>query len=199
MACAFQADISDLDNVDVTLDGVESIVRLPTGVLTLANLGNMCSSGFTFGSYILGVAGYPRNPYGDNLKKLQMCSLANQNQVSGPQGTLCGFVYFGLSILCNNRNPTSEPCPSGFSQYIWKKYGDYPTTLWACQKDIINVDDPPGTLCAFHSTVSQHGGIDTKCNGYDPGQGKYPPDYTLYQARIPSELGAPTISLCARS
>lgn len=178
-----------------------AVVQLPTGVLTGPNSQNRCPVGFTKDTRLLGVYNYPK-PYDGDLKDLPGCSLVGENVMIGPKGTLCGFVYFDLHILCNGRDPASEPCPSGFSKLIWSQYGTFPTTVWACEKDIIDTDDPPGTLCGFHSSITQMSGLSGShilCAGYDPGKKKCPLGYEHFQVHGSPWLASPVVSFCARS
>ena len=178
-----------------------TIVQLPTGLLTRPDSNNHCPTGSAPELLFLGIYNYPQ-PHAGDLKNLPSCSLTTENMMFGPIGTLCGFIYFDLHIPCNGRDPASEPCPSTFSKLIWSQYGSYPTTLWTCQKNSTDAEDPPGTLCGFHSSISGMGGFSGShilCAGYDPGRGKCPPDYSHFQTRASAWLASPLISFCARS
>lgn len=179
-------------------------VRLPQGLMTIPYANDTCPTGFKLDAYIIGNYRSSRSTLVissryEELKVLQMCHLLEGNTGVGPQGTLCGFVYFGLQILCGGRSPLSEPCPDGFEKYIWTRTGRYPLTFWACRKSTTNVSELSGTLCGFHSTITSLGGVDIACDGYDLGRGKCPPDYTLYHAYTDVALAGATVSFCAKN
>ncbi|CAF4111246.1 unnamed protein product, partial [Rotaria sp. Silwood1] len=152
-------------------------VRAPTGLLANIQSGNVCPIGYTFGTHFLGIG---TSSCGDLcwflaewIKKFPACSLSDGNATAGSVGTFCGIVFSSLNVLCDNLNPYSEPCPSGYSKYSWTTGGSRPITLSTCQKNPNSLNDRPGTLCGLHSNLDS--GNQVTCNGYYPGRGKCPP------------------------
>ncbi|CAF2929687.1 unnamed protein product [Rotaria sp. Silwood2] len=126
------------------------------------------------------------------MKYFQVCSLTDENATVGSIGTFCGIIFSSWNILCDNLNPYSEPCPSGYSKYSWNT-GVYDITLFTCQKDNTSSNDRPGTLCGFYS--NQDEGNQVPCNGYYPGRGKCPRGYTLREETI---TNVHTLRLCVK-
>ena len=179
-----------------------TVLRIPSGVLTIGYSKDDCPKGFKHEIRLFGVYNYPVDPSGDNLKTLPGCSAVGDDTSVGPIGTLCGLDFLDMHIPCNGLYPIGEPCPPGFTKVIRTQYGLWPTTLWTCKKNVTDAFDFPGTLCGFQSTLNsmtQFGGSHVWCGGYDPGQGKCPPGFTHYQKRLPNELGGLTIYLCAKT
>jgi hypothetical protein len=173
------------------------IIRAPTGLLANVYPGNTCPTGYTFGTYDLGC---PPSLFACSIfsKKplFPACSLADRNAAAGSSGTLCGIVFSSVNILCDNVNPYSEPCPSGYSKYSWVAYSNSPTTLYTCQKDNTSLNDRPGTLCGLHSNLDS--GDQITCDGYYPGRGKCPSGYSLRQGTFPNRNSLGTLSLCVK-
>jgi hypothetical protein len=160
-------------------------VRVPTGLLANIYPGRVCPIGYELGSHTLGCI--TRGTIVNCGNRFQTCSLTDSNTITESNGTFCGIIFSSLNILCDNVNPYSEPCPSGYSKYSWSaELVNNPTTLYTCQKDNIFSNDRSGTLCGFHSSLDK--GDQVTCNGYYPARGKCPPGCILRQGTFPDPL-----------
>ena len=177
-------------------------VRAPTGLLSNVYPNNTCPAGYTFGTHNLGpcpsgsryifLGMCPATP-----RRIPTCSLTDTTTTVGASGTFCGIIFSSLNIPCDNYNPYSGPCPPGYSKFSWSSSEPGPNTLLTCQKGDMSLNDLPGTLCGFHSSLDS--GDQVTCDGYYPNRGKCPSGYTLVQGTIPNGWVSSTLSLCIKN
>lgn len=113
------------------------------------------------------------------------CAKSETDNATPGIGTICGYINYGLKVLCNGRNPYSDACPIGY------KRSDTSSGVVFCYKTDPSIDDLPGTMCGrkllYFMTVKNKPNYEIvtelACDGYYPGRGACPPNYTLHHGR----------------
>ncbi|CAF4126325.1 unnamed protein product [Rotaria magnacalcarata] len=149
---------------------------------------NQCSNGW-------GQTGKPAVPpanyYGCGIPPFPVvgngnqCAKSETNSATAGIGTICGYVNYGLTVLCDGRNPYSDACPIGYQR------SSTASQVFFCYKTDPSVADLPGTMCGrtLHYGMSvknkphYNSVTELACGGYYPGRSACPPNYTLRYGR----------------
>ncbi|CAF3671185.1 unnamed protein product [Rotaria socialis] len=133
----------------------------------------------------------PTNYYGCGIPPFPVvgngnqCAKSETNSATTGIGTICGYVNYGLTVLCDGRNPYSDACPIGYQR------SSTASQVFFCYKTDPSVADLPGTMCGrtLHYAMSVKHKPDYRsvtelaCGGYYPGRSSCPPNYTLRYGR----------------